>query len=77
MKMIEFTSKFRTGTGFITGRTCMAVRNIQFIRETPPEMPEYADGMVSQVADMIGISYSTENYDSLSKRYADLMENEA
>lgn len=77
MKTIEFMAKYRTGTGFITCKTTIAVRNIQHIQEVPPETPEYQDGIISRVDDIIGTIMTTEPYETLSARYNELMAEES
>lgn len=77
MKTLEFTAKYRTGTGFITCKTTVAARNIQFIQEIPPETPEYKDGMISTIGLVITSISSVDSYESLSQKYTELMEEEA
>lgn len=77
MKTLEFNAKYRTGTGFITCKTGIAVRNIQYIQEIPPETPEYQDGMITTVALMIGVISSTDAYESLFSQYTALMAEES
>ena len=77
MKTIEFTAKYRTGTGFITCKTSLAVRNIQYMQEIPPETPEFKDGMITTIAMITGIISSVDSYETLSARYNKLMEQES
>ena len=77
MKSLEFTAKYRTGTGFITCKTVLAVRNIQYIQEIPPETPEYKDGMISTVMTLAGMISSVDSYETLSSQFSELMEQES
>lgn len=76
MKTLEFTAKYRTGTGFITAKTTLAARNVTYIQEIPPETPEYKDGMVSCVSTGMERIMSVESYETLAATYSGLMENE-
>lgn len=76
MKTLEFTAKYRTGTGFITAKTMMVARNITYIQEVPPETPEYKDGMVTTILHAGGMTSSVESYESLSAKYKELMAEE-
>lgn len=77
MKTLEFTAKYRTGTGFITAKTTMAVRNVQYIQEVPPETPEYQDGMITTIFQIVGPTYSTDSYENLVSKYNELMAEES
>lgn len=77
MKSLEFTAKYRTGTGFITCKTIIAVRNIQYIQEVPPETPEFKDGMITTVVTLAGAISSVDTYENLSSQFIDLMEQES
>lgn len=77
MKTLEFTAKYRTGTGFITAKTTMAVRNVQYIQEVPPETPEYQDGMITTIFQIVGPTYSTDSYEDLVSKYNELMAEES
>jgi hypothetical protein len=78
MKTLEFVAKYRTGTGFITARTRLAVKHVSYVQEVPPETPEYTDGMVTTVATVMGERIlSIEPYEDLAPRYDELMKEEA
>jgi hypothetical protein len=77
VKTIEFTTKYRTGTGFIKAETTIAVKMILYVQEVPMETTEYTDGIVSTVATVMGERLaSTEPYKELAARYNRLVEDE-
>ena len=77
MKTIECTASYKMGHTFLKCRTTLAVRNINYIQEVPPEVPEYTDGINTRVALPTGEHLLVlETFDVVSKAYVDAMDTE-
>lgn len=78
MKTIEFTVQYKMGHTFLKCKTTMVARNVQYIQDVPPEIPEYTEGVNSLVAMPTGERLMcNDQYDDLSKTYAEAMESES
>lgn len=78
MKTIEFTAQYKMGHTFLKCKTTVAARNLNFVQEVPPEVPDYADGVNSIVALPTGERlYCNDKYEDISKAYVEAMDSEA